>query len=202
MATGELAAKLKRRNDIIERDEEGLEPETQQPAFNIFNPFTEFKEFSRKEILFFQKMFNEYDIGKDKFIDFEELKCMMEKLGAPQTHLALKEMISEVDEDNDQKISFREFLLIFRKAASGEISDNKSGLYEIYRQMTEVDVDQEGVKGAKNFFESKIDALTRSNQFEEEIRNEQEEKRRQEEERKEKRAAFKQKANFFQHVTD
>jgi len=59
MATGELAAKLKRRNDIIERDEEGLEPETQPPAFNIFNPFTEFKEFSRKEILFFQKMFNE-----------------------------------------------------------------------------------------------------------------------------------------------
>lgn len=49
-----------------------------------------------------------YDIGKDKFIDFEELKRMMEKLGAPQTHLALKEMISEVDEDNDQKISFRE----------------------------------------------------------------------------------------------
>ena len=32
----------------------------------------------------------------------------MEKLGAPQTHLALKEMISEVDEDCDQKISFRE----------------------------------------------------------------------------------------------
>jgi len=38
---------------------------------------------------------------------------MMEKLGAPQTHLALKEMISEVDEDNDQKISFREVNLNF-----------------------------------------------------------------------------------------
>ena len=54
------------------------------------------------------------------------------------------------------KLLFFQFLLIFRKAASGEISDNKSGLYEIYRQMTEVDVDQEGVKGAKNFFESKV----------------------------------------------
>lgn len=39
---------------------------------------------------------------------------MMEKLGAPQTHLGLKGMIQEVDEDNDGKISFREFLLIFR----------------------------------------------------------------------------------------
>lgn len=30
-------------------------------------------------------------------------------------------MIKEVDEDNDGKISFREFLLIFRKAANGEL---------------------------------------------------------------------------------
>lgn len=33
---------------------------------------------------------------------------MMEKLGAPQTHLDLKAMIKEVDEDGDNKISFRE----------------------------------------------------------------------------------------------
>jgi len=49
-----------------------------------------------------------YDTSRDKFIDFEELKHMMEKLGCPQTHLALKEMIKEVDEDFDGKISFRE----------------------------------------------------------------------------------------------
>ena len=33
---------------------------------------------------------------------------MMEKLGVPQTHLALKAMIREVDEDHDNLISFRE----------------------------------------------------------------------------------------------
>ena len=33
---------------------------------------------------------------------------MMEKLGEPQTHLSLKEMIKTVDEDNDGQISFRE----------------------------------------------------------------------------------------------
>lgn len=33
---------------------------------------------------------------------------MMEKLGAPQTHLGLKSMINEVDEDFDSKLSFRE----------------------------------------------------------------------------------------------
>lgn len=37
-----------------------------------------------------------------------ELKLMMEKLGAPQTHLGLKNMIKEVDEDFDGKLSYRE----------------------------------------------------------------------------------------------
>jgi len=37
-----------------------------------------------------------------------EMKMMMEKLGAPQTHVGLKGMIKEVDEDNDGKVSFRE----------------------------------------------------------------------------------------------
>lgn len=49
-----------------------------------------------------------YDVTKDKFIDFNELKLMMEKIGAPQTHLSLKAMIKEVDEDHDDKINFRE----------------------------------------------------------------------------------------------
>ena len=49
-----------------------------------------------------------FDTNKDKFIDFDELKRMMEKVGSPQTHLALKAMIREVDEDGDNRINFRE----------------------------------------------------------------------------------------------
>ena len=52
--------------------------------------------------------FGRFDSGKDGFIDLMELKLMMEKLGAPQTHLDLKNMIKEVDEDFDGKLSFRE----------------------------------------------------------------------------------------------
>lgn len=55
-----------------------------------------------------------YDINSDGYLCLDELKYMMEKLRAPQTHLGLKGMIAEVDEDNDGRISFREFLLIFR----------------------------------------------------------------------------------------
>lgn len=47
-------------------------------------------------------------MDRSNFIDMMELKLMMEKLGEPQTHLGLKAMIQEVDEDNDGQISFRE----------------------------------------------------------------------------------------------
>lgn len=46
-------------------------------------------------------------------------------------------------------------MLIFRKASAGELSLD-SGLMDIYNQMSEIDVDKEGVKGAKNFFQSKV----------------------------------------------
>ena len=97
-----------------------------------------------------------------------ELKYMMEKLGHPQTHVALKEMIKEIDEDQDEKISFREFLLIFRKAARGELSSggNRSiiQIFHLFTSLglsqlastTNVDVQKEGVGGAKNFFDAKV----------------------------------------------
>ena len=43
---------------------------------------------------------------------------MMEKLGTPQTHLALKAMIREVDEDGDNRISFREVRRCIRNRSS------------------------------------------------------------------------------------
>lgn len=58
-------------------------------------------------------IFTRFDENKDKFICFDELKRAMEKLEAPQTHLALKAMIKEIDEDLDGKINFREVFLVF-----------------------------------------------------------------------------------------
>lgn len=60
-----------------------------------------------------------YDAGRDGFIDLMELKLMMEKLGAPQTHLGLKNMIKEVDEDLDSKLSFREVSTAARAQQGG-----------------------------------------------------------------------------------
>ena len=98
---------------------------------------------------------------------------MMEKLGEPQTHLGLKSMIKEVDEDNDGQISFREFMLIFKKAHDGTLE------VEGLRTIANVcDVTQEGVKGAKSFFEAKVKEQTRDAKFEQEIKEEQEKKKK------------------------
>ena len=53
-------------------------------------------------------IFFRYDSNNDKKLDLDELKIMMEKLKVPQTHLGLKDMIRQVDEDQDNKINFKE----------------------------------------------------------------------------------------------
>ncbi|XP_060097937.1 EF-hand domain-containing protein D1 [Heteronotia binoei] len=187
-ADPELSAKLSRRQDI--------NAGAARPRFaQIFNPYTEFKEFTRRQIKDMERLFRLYDSGKDGYIDLMELKLMMEKLGAPQTHLGLKNMIKEVDEDFDGKLSFREFLLIFHKAAAGELEED-SGLMALAK-LSEIDVALEGVKGAKNFFEAKVQALSSASKFEAEIKAEQDERKREEEERKHRRAAFRELKSAF-----
>lgn len=47
-----------------------------------------------------------------------------------------------------------QFLLIFHKAAAGELQE-ESGLMALAK-LSEIDVALEGVKGAKDFFEAKV----------------------------------------------
>ena len=77
----------------------------------IFFAFSRYSPLLNKHKCGFQAFnlcLGRFDSGKDGFIDLMELKLMMEKLGAPQTHLGLKNMIKEVDEDFDGKLSYRE----------------------------------------------------------------------------------------------
>ncbi|XP_055684409.1 EF-hand domain-containing protein D2 homolog [Lutzomyia longipalpis] len=193
-ADAELSSILSRRQQINDALENGENVENTFRSVKR-NIYTEFQEFSRKEIKEYQATFNKYDVGHDGYLDLAELKIMMEKLGAPQTHLSLKKMISEVDEDNDGKISFREFLLIYRKAKAGELA-SESGLEQLAR-LTEINVEEVGVNGAKNFFEAKIEEQLKTNKFHDEIRQEQEEKKRLEQEKILRRAQFQQKAAIF-----
>lgn len=88
-----------------------------------------------------------------------------------------------------------QFLLIFRKAAAGEL-DEDSGLSQLAK-LAEVDVDEVGVSGAAKFFEAKVKEQAFSNKFEAEIRQEQEERKKAAEEAKARKEAFKAKKAAF-----
>ncbi|TWW57244.1 EF-hand domain-containing protein D2 [Takifugu flavidus] len=218
-ADAELSAMLSRR--------EALNQGQDQPrSSKVFNPYTEFKEFSRKHIKDMEREFSKYDVNKDNYIDMMELKLMMERAGKPpQTHLGLKNMMKEVDEDLDSRLSFREvrpaldqnlcreevlskhglmffllhphqFLLIFRKAAAGELAD--SGLCAL-AELFEIDVSSEGVKGAKSFFEAKVGPRRgRVQPLRGEIRQEQELKKKEAEEEEEAAGCLQREAVGFQ----
>ncbi|CAJ0957428.1 unnamed protein product, partial [Mesorhabditis belari] len=185
----ELAEMLERRNKI-------LEGEHVEPRVNTkLSIYAEFPQFSRKQIKHFQEMFKKFDEDKDNFIDFMELKRMMEALGEAQTHITLKGIIKKVDEDEDGKISLREFFLIFKLAATGELGTSS----EVFQKLADsIDVTKEGVNNAANFFEAKIAELTKKSAFEEEIRQEQEERKKHDEERKLSKAKFQESRKIFQ----
>lgn len=83
-----------------------------------------------------------------------------------------------------------------RKAKAGDL-DSGSGLSELAR-LTEINVDEVGVVGAKSFFEAKIQEQFLTNKFADEIRQEQEERKRAEEERVVRRNQFQARAAIFQ----
>ncbi|XP_018335252.1 EF-hand domain-containing protein D2 homolog [Agrilus planipennis] len=191
-ADSELTSVLIRRQELNDAIDNGHEVKLK---YRVINIYTEFKEFSRKEIKQYETTFKKFNTNKDGYLTLPELKRMMEILGAPQTHVALKEMISEVDEDGDGRLCFREFLLVYRKAKAGEL-DSDSGLGQMAK-LTEINVDQVGVNGAKEFFEAKIEEIAKKSKFESEIIQEQEERKRLEIEKANRKQEFLQKAAIF-----
>ncbi|XP_022908780.1 EF-hand domain-containing protein D2 homolog [Onthophagus taurus] len=192
MNDSELNSVLTRRQEINEALDNGDQVKLK---YRVVNVYSEFSEFTRKEIKQYEGTFQKFNTNKDNYLCLEQLKRMMEILGAPQTHLGLKQMINEVDEDEDGRLSFREFLLVFRKARAGQLAED-SGLAALAKY-TEVDVNKVGVNGAKEFFEAKIEDLKKLSKFEEEIRQEQEDRKRGEEEKAVRRQEFLERMAIF-----
>jgi hypothetical protein len=104
----------------------------------------------------------------------------------------LKAMIAEVDDDGDQMLSFREFLMIYKKAAAGTLQC--AGLVKLAGS---VNVTEVGAKGAKAFFDAHATANSQANKMEMEIKAEQAAKKEELEAAKTRKAAFKAKMASF-----
>ena len=63
-------------------------------------------------------------------------------------------MLKEVN-DSTETIDIYEFFHIFRMGRSGDLTEG-SGLYNLYAQISEIDVAKEGVASAADFFEAKV----------------------------------------------
>jgi hypothetical protein len=187
-ASSELAARLERRMQI----NDGASPAScgggsPYGASEPFSAHREFPEFTRNEAKNMLAMFKRYDASRDGHLSVEELKRMMEELGDPQTHLGLKAMMREVDEDGDGQVNKREFFSIFRKARDGTLQ--VEGLKTIVAKV--VDVSAVGVGGAKDFFEAKMAEANKGREFEMEIKAEQEAKKAEAQAARDRKAAFK-----------
>ena len=97
-----------------------------------------------------------HHLGPKKFSKLILILTVNMKCSGNDTNLVVF-IVQEVDEDDDGAISFREFMLIFRKAAAGELHED-SGLGMLARQC-EINVEEVGVGGAKDFFEAKVNII-------------------------------------------
>lgn len=145
---------------------------------------------SLKELGDYEQMFLKANVSNSGLLDLMEMKLLMESVGKPQTHLALKAMIKEVDVDLDDKLSYTEFMLIWRYAKTGEL--RCQGLKDLAASVSVAEV---GVGGAKSFFEQKAAAINNNPAALDAEHHAQ--KKREAEEARARKAAFKDRAALF-----
>ncbi|XP_032993406.1 allograft inflammatory factor 1-like [Lacerta agilis] len=68
------------------------------------------EEHLEEKLAVFKEKYMEFDLNNQGEIDLMSVKRMMEKLGAPKTHLELKKMISEITGGVSDTISYQDFV--------------------------------------------------------------------------------------------
>ncbi len=61
-----------------------------------------------------EETFKQFDQNKDGFITPEELKQAWEKMGEPLTLKEAENMIAQADMDEDGKVSYKEFVQLWK----------------------------------------------------------------------------------------
>ena len=71
-----------------------------------------------------EEAFNLFDQDKSGTITIDELSIVMKSIGQSSSREAVKEMIGDIDDDNDGEVDFKEFMkLMARKMKEGETDE-------------------------------------------------------------------------------
>lgn len=108
---------------------------------------------SEDKISDFRCAFDLFDQDKDNFISTKELGDVLKKLGRELTEKELHEIISEVDDDKNGKIDFKEFLDLMAGKMKDEDGDN-----ELMDAFSLIDIDNNGYI-TKNEFKKVMEIL-------------------------------------------
>ncbi|XP_017002569.2 EF-hand domain-containing protein D2 homolog [Drosophila takahashii] len=115
--------------------------------------------FNRTEVDSSFSCFMQVDEDLDGYICLGELKRFLEKLDMPQTHLAVKKVMTHVVGNHEGQLNFCQALLI-QGTLMKRLELRKWCLQDREKQRLArseaVDVSQVGVSGARRFFEAKI----------------------------------------------
>jgi len=149
------------------------------------------KDFTHKEFQDLKKKFQDFDEDQNGIIDFYELKRAMEKMGNPQTHIQLKDMMKELATDPDKGIHFRDFVLVQKKMKDGEGTGALA-------QSFAVTLKDYTPKAIINFHEAKAKESEKEIEMEKKIKEEASERKVKAEEKREAKKNFKNKLSMFE----
>ncbi|KAI9335474.1 calmodulin mutant SYNCAM56 [Obelidium mucronatum] len=89
--------------------------------------------FTEQQILEFKEAFGLFDKNNDGTITVDELGAVMRSLGQQPTEEELKDLMSEVDEDQNGSIDFTEFLgLMARKLHDADAEDELKSAFKVF----------------------------------------------------------------------
>jgi len=145
-----------------------------------------------------KRNFRKYDIDGSEYLEFNEVKLMLESIGQPRTHLKVLEMVEEATGGRDNKISFHDFCsVIHPKQAEGSTPTLFGAIYNSSLADTAKHFEKEMAKN-KGIPKEDLEAQVRSEAgMRKEIRKETKEKAKKEAESKASKANFAAKMSAF-----
>ncbi|XP_077402601.1 plastin-3 isoform X2 [Vanacampus margaritifer] len=92
---------------------------TDQPQVNHINMSA---KISREELEEIRETFGKIDLDQDGYISYYELNELLKETGHPQPGYKVREIIEQLDRNNDNKISFEEYIAIVNQLKGSEVA--------------------------------------------------------------------------------